>query len=136
MATQGGFGIDCQIDVSATLTALAKILDVEFPTLTNYIAEATTHDSAGGFYEAVATGKKRVEPFPVRLAWDTAQATHAAIVTAFDAGTAVTFTIADPAGDETISFETLVENMQRAGTQEGIFECTVQLHPTGQPTIS
>lgn len=134
--TQGGFGLVCQIDVSGTLAALVKILDVEFPTIQNFVAEATTHDSASGFYEAVATGKRRVNPFPVRLAWDIAQTSHAAIVTAFNAGTLSTFTIADPAGDETLSFEVIVEDMQRAATQEGIFECTVNLHPTGAVTIS
>ena len=134
--TQGAFGLALQIDVTDTPATFAKILDVDPISFMNYIVEATTHDSASGYYEAIATGKKRVEPLSVTLAWDSSQASHAAVVTAFDAGTATTFTFADPDGDETISVEIIVERMARGGTQDGLFTCKVDLHPTGAPTIA
>lgn len=136
VAPQGGFGLTVQIDVSATLTTMAGIEDVDFPKLRNFIAETTTHSSTNGYYEAVATGKKRVEPFRMVLFWDTGDTTHAAIVTAFDAGTPTSFTIADPDGDETIAFECIIEEMERMSRQEEAFKCNVLIHPTGAATIS
>ena len=134
--TQGGFGLVCQIDVSGTPTAFAKILDVEFPVFKKFIAESTTHDSTGGYYEAEPSGKRRVMPLTATLAWDSSQSTHAAVLTAFNADTAVTFSIADPDGDETIAFECHIEEVRRLGQQEDIFKAEVLIHPTGQATIT
>lgn len=135
--TQGSFGVACQIDVVGSPTTLAKIREVNWPVFKKFIAEATTHDSTGGFYEAVDSGKKRVMPFPTVLAWDTSQSTHAAILTAFNAATLVTFSVADPDGDETIAFECFVEEVERmVSGQEGIYEARVLIHPSGQPTIT
>lgn len=135
--TQGGFGIACQIDVSGTPTTLAKILDAEWPVFKSFIAEATTEDSTGGYYEAVVSEKRRVMPFAVILAWDTSQSTHAAVLTAFNGATSVTFSIADPDGDETIAFECFVEEVERQrSSQEGIYQARVLIHPTGQATIT
>ena len=36
-----------------------------FPEFMNYVAESTGHDSSGGYYEAVATGKKTRPAFPL-----------------------------------------------------------------------
>jgi hypothetical protein len=135
--TQGAFGVACQIDVSGTPTTFAKIMEVNWPVFKKFIAEATTHDSTGGYYEAVDSGKFRVMPFPLILAWDTSQSTHAAVLTAFNGSTAVTFSVADPDGDETIAFECFVEEVERQiSGQEGIYQARVLIHPTGQATIT
>ena len=135
--TQGTFGIVCQIDVSGTPTALVKMLEANWPVLKKFIAESTTHDSTGGWYEGVDSGKKRAMPFPTLLAWDTSQATHAAVIAAFNSPDPVTFSVADPDGDETLTFEVLIEEMERlASGQEDIYKARVLLHPTGSVAIT
>lgn len=132
---QGGFGVVLKIDVSG-LTAVADVLDVDFPKFVKYVAETTGHDATSGYYTAVASGKRRLEPFQAIIAWDTSDSTHAAIVTAFDADTAVDMSIEDPDGDEVIAFAAIIEEVERMGQQEDAFKATVLIHPTGNPTIT
>ncbi len=135
--TQGAFGITCQIDVAGSPTTLVKIREASWPVIKKFIAEATTHDSTSGYYEAVDSEKKRVMPFSIVLAWDSSQATHAAVLTAFNAATLVTFSVADPDGDETITFECFIEEVERQiSGQEGMYEARVLIHPSGVPTIT
>lgn len=133
---QGGFGVDVKIDVGTVVTALTKILDMDYPDLVKVLAESTTHDSTSGYAEHIATGKRKVEAFPATLAWDTSEATHAAVVTAFDSDAAVSFTIADPDGDETLAFEGHLARMKRESKQEDVYKCEVEIQPTGVVTIS
>ena len=133
---QGGFGVVLSIDVGTVLTALTKVVDTPFPEFEKMLAESTTHDSTGGYYESVATGKRRLNEFEVTLTWDTAQATHAAVVTAFESDAAVSFSIADPNGEETITFEGHLRTIGRVSEQEDVYKAMVGISPTGQPTIS
>lgn len=135
MAAQGGFGVPLKIN-TGSLTTIVGVTDVDIPEFINYIAESTGHDSSGGYYQATATGKKRVMPFPATINWDTAEATHAAIVTAFDAGTAVGMSIEDPDGDEVIAFSAIVEKIGRVSRQEDRYYAVVTFHVTGAPTIT
>lgn len=135
MAAQGGYGVVLKIN-TGSLTAVTGVTDVDIPEFMNYIAESTGHDSSGGYYQAVATGKKRVQPFPATLNWDTAEATHAAIVTAFDAGTPLGMSIEDPDGDEVIAFSAIVEKIGRVSRQEDRYYAVVTFHVTGAPTIT
>lgn len=134
--TQGGFGVILKIDVGTVLTAVTKVLDVGFPEFEKILAESTGHDSAGGYAEHVATGKRRLNEFTCTLAWDTAEATHAAVVTAFDSDAAVSFSVADPDSDETISFEGHIRTVGRVAEQEDVYKAEVAIQPTGQPTIA
>jgi hypothetical protein len=134
--TQGGFGVQLQIDVGTVLTAVTKVEDCPFPEFEKILAESTGHDSAGGYAEYVATGKRRLNEFEVTLIWDTSEATHAAMVTAFDSDAPVTCSVADPDGDETIQFEAHVRTNGRVSEQEDAYKATVGIQPTGQPTIT
>ncbi len=136
MAVQGGFGVALKIDITAVLTLVTKVLDTEFPNLKKFIAESTAHDSAGGYYEATATGKYRAMPFPATIQWDAAEATHAEFITAFAANASKPMSIEDPAGTEVISFNAHIEEMGRAAVQEGLYQMRVLIHPTGQATIT
>lgn len=136
MATQGGFGVVLKIMVSTTLTAVANLLDVDFPRLLKYVAEATGHDSSGGYYEAISTGKRRAEPFRAVLAWDVAETTHSTIVTAFEADTAVSMSIEDPDGAEVLAFSAIIEAVGRISRQEDVYQAEVMIHPTGAVTIT
>jgi hypothetical protein len=134
--TQGGFGVNLQIDVGTVLTAVTKVEEVTFPEFEKILAESTGHDSAGGYAEFIATGKRRLNEFTVSLIWDTSEATHAAMVTAFDSDAAVTCSVADPDGDETIQFEAHIRTVNRMTEQEDAFKAEVAIQPTGQPTIT
>jgi len=134
--TQGGFGIDFQMDGGAGLVAVVKIRDAKFPKQTSTIVDATTHDSPSGYYEAIAVGLRRLEPFELTLNWDDTQATHARVLTVFAADAPVACSIADPDGDETIAFSAFVESIERDGPLNGLYTARVRIHPTGAPTIT
>jgi len=134
MTVQGGFGLDLKIHDGTDLASVVKLLNVEYPKFKKFIAEVTGHDSTGGWYEAVDTGKRKLEGFKCTVAWD--PTAHAAIMTAFTGTAAVACSIEDPAGDEVISFSVHIEEIQRMGDQEDALKAEVLLHPTGAPAIS
>jgi hypothetical protein len=133
---QGGFGVVLKIDVGTVLTVLTKVVDTTFPEFEKILAESTAHDSAGGYAEHVATGKRRLNEFVCTLTWDTSEATHAAVVTAFDSDAAVSFSINDPDAEETIAFEGHIRAMTRISEQEDVYQAEVAIQPTGEPTIT
>jgi len=133
--TQGGFGVTLKIDVGTVLTAVTKVKDCPFPEFEKILAESTGHDSAGGYAEFVATGKRRLNEFTVTLIWDVDEATHAAMLTAFDSDAPVSCSVADPDGDETITFEAHIRTVNRMSEQEDAYQAEVAIQPTGQPTI-
>jgi len=136
MAVQGGYGVVLKIMVSTTLTAIANVLDVDYPRLMKYIAESTAHDSTSGYYEAIATGKRRAEPFTARILWDDSETTHTAIITAFASEAAVSMSLNDPDSSETLTFSAHIEAIGRIAKQEGNYEAEVVIHPTGAVTIT
>lgn len=136
MAAQGGFGLVLKIDVSASLTAIAGVKDVDFPKFKKFLAESTGHDATSGYYTAVASGKRRLEPIRATLYWDTSVNTHAEIVTMFASDDPTDMSIADPDGDETIAFSAHIEAIGRISKQEDAYEAVVDIHPTGPATIS
>lgn len=134
--SQGGFGLALKIMIGTTLTAIVGVEDAPFPKFKKFISESTGHDAAGGYYTAVATGKRRLEPITVTLIWDKAQATHAAVVTALDSTDPVSMSIEDPDGDEVIAFSAHIEAISRISQQEQTYRAQVEIHPTGAPTIT
>ena len=135
MAVRGGFGVVLSVDVGTVLTVLAKVVDTPYPEFEKILAEVTSHDSPGGYYESVATGKRKLNEFVCKLTWDISLPTHAAILTAFESDAAVSWSIADPDGAETISFTAHVRTMNKSSDQEDAFFCEVAVEPTGEPTI-
>ena len=135
MAAQGGFGVVLSIDVGTVLTVLASVVDTPYPEFEKILAEVTGHDSAGGYAEHIATGKRKINEFVCKLTWDIALPTHAAVLTAFESDAAVSWSIADPDGAESISFEAHVRTLNKSSEQEDAFFCEVAVQPTGEPTI-
>lgn len=132
MTAQGGYGIPLKLNG----TTIVGVREVDFPRFMKFIAESTAHDSAGGYYEAVATGKRRIETIQATLFWDTDEATHAAVLAAFNSDAASQFSIADPDGDEVIEFNAHVEAINRISQQEEAYVAEVDIHPTGTATIT
>lgn len=136
MGTQGGTGIIAKIAVSSTLTAIAKLKDIDYPEFEKVLAESTTHDSPGGWDEYTATGKRKLSSLTAKLIWDKSQATHAAILAAFDATDPVNMSIQDPNGTEVIAFAAHIQKIKRMATKDDLYTCDVTIQPTGRPTIT
>lgn len=136
MTVQGGFGAVLKITVASSLTAVARVRDFEFPEFEKILADVTTHDSPGGYAEHIATGKRQLNEFTCTLVWDREEATHDAIVAAFDSDDAVEMSTEDPDGSEVIVFDAHISKLGRIAEQEEGFTCEVSIQPTGIPTIN
>lgn len=136
MPRQGGFGAVLKITVSAVLTAITHVEEFEFPELEKILAEITAHDSPGGWAEHIPSGKRVANAFTCTLTWDRSQATHAAVVAAFDSDDAVGMSTEDPDGLETIAFQAHIAKMGRITDQEGSYQCEVEIQPTGIVSIT
>lgn len=135
--TVGGFGLQVNIMVGTSLTALTYLLEgSELPKFKKFIAEATPHSSTGGWAKRVATGKRSAESFKVVLGWDSDEATHAAVRTAFDSDEPVSMSVVSPGSDETIAFSAHIEEIGLISPQEDAFTAEVMITPTGKPTIT
>ncbi len=135
--TSGGFGIQVKITVGTSLTALTYLLEgSELPKFKKFIADATAHSSTGGWAQRIATGKRSLESFKVVLGWDSDEATHAAVQTAFDSDAAVAMSVVSPGTDETIAFSAHIEEISRITPQEDAYTAEVMITPTGKPTIT
>lgn len=135
--TNGGFGLQVKITVGTSLTAITYLLNgSELPKFKKFIADATPHSSTGGWAVRVASGKRSLESFNVTLGWDSDEATHAAVQTAFDSDSAVSMSVVSPGSDETIAFSAHIEEISRVADQEGNYTAEVMITPTGKPTIT
>lgn len=135
---QGGTGVKLKVTISTTLTAVANLLDVDFPGQEKDLADMTAHPTTGvTVYEAmVDSGLRRLTEFTAVLGWDVDETTHAALLTAFDATTALAMSIEDPAGDEVIAFSGFVRSVGRVSKMKDGYKCNVVIKPTGAPTIT
>ena len=130
--TVGGFGIIVKINT----VAITYLLEGEIPEQEKFIAEATPHNASGGYAVHVATGKRKLNEIKLTLGWDKTEATHAAVLTSFDAETAATFEVTTPGADEVITFSGLISKVGRIAEQEDAYKAEVTIQPTGAPTIA
>src|SRR5512139_765487 len=138
MAEQGGFGVKLKITVSTTLTAVANLLEVNFPEQRKEMADMTAHPTSGatGYRTKIDSGVRELTPFTCVLGWDDTATTHAAMVTAFDATAGVNMSIEDPAGSEIIAFSGTISMIGRMAAIGDGYKATVEITPLGAPTIT
>lgn len=138
MAEQGGFGVVLKIMISTTLTAVANLLDIDFPEQTKELADNTPHPSAAatGYRTFIDSGVRELTPFTAVLGWDDVAVTHAAILTAFDATTALSMSIEDPGGGEIIAFSGFIQTIGRVAKIGDGYKANVTIRPTGAPVIT
>jgi len=136
MAMQGGFGVKLQITVTATLTTIVHLLDMDYPKLARTVADMTGHNATSGYAEYVSTGRYDAESFTALIGWDDAETTHTTIMTAFNAAAAVEFAIIDPGTTETLTFDAFVIGMERMSKQDDGYKCEIELQPTGPVVIT
>lgn len=138
MAEQGGFGVVLKIMISTTLTAIVNLLDVDFPGQEKELADMTAHPSSAstGYRTWIDSGVRSLTEFTAVLGWDDTEATHTALVTAFDSTTAVSMSIEDPGGQEIIAFSAHIRSLGRVSKVGDGYKCNVAIQPTGAPTIT
>lgn len=136
MSTQGGHGLVVKFTVGTVLTAVANVLDADFPEQVKTLWSFRRHDGTDGYIERIDTGLRELTPFPMTLLWDPEEATHAAVITMFDGTDAVNMSIEDPGGVEVIAFAGFIERIGRLSRSEEGFQATVMVTPTGAPTIT
>jgi hypothetical protein len=136
MSMQGGMGVPLKIDVTATLTTIVNLLDVDDLEFEKFLAEMTGHDAAGGYAEHVDTGKRKINPLVATIGWDDSEATHTAVIAAFNSTSPVDMSIEDPGGTEIIAFSAHLQKMARVYKQEDGYKAKVTIQPTGAPTIT
>ena len=136
MGTEGGFGVEVQINVGSTLTAIAHVMEIAYPEFEKILYERTAHDSPEGYTEYGDSGKRKVNSFVAKLEWDAEEATHAAILAAFDATDPVQMLIKDPDGSETITGYAHIQKVGREAKQDSGYYCSVTIQPTGKWSIS
>jgi hypothetical protein len=136
MAEQGGFGAKLKITITAALTLIVNMKEVKFPEQIKELADATSHDSTGGYRRFIDTGLRELSEFTATLRWDKLHATHAAILTTFNGTAAVAMTIEDPGGLEVMAFSAHVAKIARMSPLDDVYEAEVTFRPTGAPTIT
>jgi hypothetical protein len=131
----GGFGLQVKIDIEGDMTAIAEVIDGEIPEFEKFLAEMTPHSATGGYATHVATGKRKMNEFKLTLGWDSDEATHAAILAAFDGSPSVRVTLISPdQTDEVLGFDAHVFKVGRIAQQEDGYKCDVSIQPSAAPT--
>lgn len=136
MSIEGSMGAKLKIMVAAALTAVTHLQDVDTLTLRKTLVAATGHDAAGGYDEWYDSGKRTIPALKITLAWDDTDATHQALIAAFNSTSPVDMTLEDPNGSEVIAFKAHVQELGRVYKQNDVYKAQLTIQPTGQPTIS
>jgi predicted secreted protein len=136
MTTRGGFGVQFKIDIAEVATAIVDVLEGDLPKFVKALAEMTGHDAAGGYAKHVATGKRSIESFNLTIGWDADEATHAAVLAAFDSNDPVDMEVITPGADETLAGSAHFFEIGRVSEQEDGFKAEVAIQPTGQWTVT
>jgi len=136
MGRQGAFGGKVKIKISSAMTAIAHVEDFDYPELEKKLAEATAHDSPGGYAEHIATGERSVGEATLEITWDKSAATHAAIITAFNSSDPVDMSFEDPSGTEIMAVSAHIHKLGRIVKRGEAYKCKVGVQPTGQPTFT
>lgn len=118
------------------ITAIVDVVENDFPKFKEMLAASTGHEATSGYYQGTASGKRRIDPFSLTLAWDKSEETHTQVMNRFIFDATFEMEMQDPDGNETIAFSAHLEEVERKGESENIFLSTVSVHPTGPPTIT
>lgn len=136
MAIQGGFGLKVRIDVAETPTVIAYLVDAEMPEFEKFLADVTSHGSASGYSEFLATGQRQLNSFKITVAWDPTDSTHAALLAGFNSDDVVDIEVEDADSGETIAFDAHIVKLGRVSKMKDALKCDVTLQPTGPAVIT
>lgn len=117
-------------------TTIPGVKDFGFSLGTPDQIDVTSHDSSGGYKEYVA-GLIETKEFSPEIVWDGAQAQHAALVAALQAGTVLNYKITGKESTpKTYAFAGLVTNIDYSWPLNGAQTATVTIKPTGAVTVA
>jgi len=143
MGATGGFGVTLYIgdgDLSSTpdYTAIAKVQDVGDLKSSLVMAETTAHDASGGYYDAIPTGKRKIDPTSLTLVFDPDQATHqnasGGIEYAHHQQTKLAFKVRWPDDSSYFACDAYVESFTWQAKQTDKWTAVAVLHWVGTPT--
>lgn len=137
MAKVVGFAAVFKITVTAVLTLVAQIEEMEFPSVEKVLAESMTYDAT--WKEFFDTGMREAKSFKLTISWDKAAATHIAIQAAFAATASVNMSVENNAAapqKETITFAGHIVSMSRTVEKDNLYMCELEIQPTGAITIA
>jgi hypothetical protein len=136
MATNGGFGLVYKISITAVLTTIPKVVEGTLPERSRTMAEVTAHDSSGGYKEQINSGKRSLGEWDFTVLWDSANAVHQAVLTAFKASATTNGSIAKAGASETIAAATHWFKMKPSSDLEDGFKIQFTCKANGAPTVT
>lgn len=128
---QGGFGLTFELNS----IVMVGIIDIDAIKYSRTFRDITGHDSEDGYEDAEPTGRRRLEPLVCTLAWDRSEATHAAVVAAFNSNSASWLKWRDPLGRESIAFSAHISAISRISAQEEVYQAIVEIRPIRTPFL-
>lgn len=131
MSVEGGFGAKLKITISAALTLVANMEDIEFPSVEQEMVEITAHDSTDGYSEFIPSGQVKTGEVSGTITYDVANNTHAELVTLSTNKTVNAMQIESPTGSETIAFNAYVSAFNRLSPKDGAWRAEIKIRPTG-----
>ncbi len=131
---KGGFGTKIyRDDGTGTFTAIAEVMDIQGPELTQIIEDATNQDSPNGWEEKIAVGVKAAGDvtFSLNLLQD--DTTQNALRNDLETSTKRNFRIVIAGGTKRISFSGFVSKVGQSYPVKGKQVSDVAISITGQP---
>ena len=136
MAISGGHGVQFQVEVSASLTEMANVREVQFPEEDNEITDVTAHDSPSGYSERLPTGRVLTSEFTVLVTWDDAETTHQEVRTHHSDKTILNLALISPDSQETLTFAGFVRKLARSSPQDGSYDMEITIAPSGAVVLT
>lgn len=132
--SEGMMGTKIYITVSGNEEAqIVHAAKLAYPDIEKILADNTAHDSPEGFEESVDSGKRKWGEIPLLINWDPEEATHAALLAGVTSKPPALFKVESPTGADPLSFYAHIRKISRATEQEGNFQATITIKPTGAP---
>jgi hypothetical protein len=146
MGYDGGFGVTFNIGSAAisgspSYTAIAQVRKFNGIEIELLMSDVTNHGSAAGFEETIPSGRKKIAPIELELAFDITNATHAnasgGLIHALLNETKLAYQIIFPdASTTTWTFDAHVNKIKFDSPQEEHVMATVTMQPTGAMGIA
>lgn len=131
MATNDGFGVVLQRNISSTWTTIAQLQDVVGPSRSKSVWDATTKDSSARTRE-FASGLRDGGEVTVTILYDPSSTTHLQLLTDYAADTTASYRVAYADGSTYgDTFAAIVTGFVPNGPMDGLLSADVTLKVSG-----
>jgi len=132
--SEGMMGTKIYITVSGGAeTQIVHAAKLAYPDIEKILADNSAHDSQAGIEETVASGQRKWGDIPLLVNWDPEEASHAVLLTGVTSKPPALFKVESPTGADPLTFYAHIKKISRATEQEGNFQATITIKPTGAP---